>query len=69
MKKLTIFEFIRDPRDVGRILSRRVLRVVNVHPSFIGIGDSEKDVNAINRAEFKRLADSLETSNDGFFID
>lgn len=65
MKKLTIFEFIRDPKDIGRILSRRILRVVSVHPSFIGIGEKE----AINRAEFKRLADSLETSNDGFFVD
>ena len=64
MKKLTIFRFIRDPKNFDNIIGKRALRMINVHESFIGIGDQ----GVINKSEFKKLADSLETYNDGFTI-
>lgn len=64
MKKMTIFKFIRDQRNYGRILGKETLRVINVHESFIGIGEH----GAINKAEFRKLADALEPHNDGISL-
>lgn len=64
MKKITIFKFIRDNRNYGRILGRETLRVVNVHDSFTGIGEKGQ----INKAEFRKLADCLEPFNDGISL-
>ncbi len=64
MKRLTIFKLIRDPRDNDKVLDKQVIRIVNVHPSFVGIGER----GVINKSEFKKLADSLELSNDGFYV-
>lgn len=60
MKKMTIFKFLRDPCNYGKILGKDTLRVINVHETFIGIGDKGQ----VNKAEFKKLADSLEPTND-----
>lgn len=64
MKKVLIFSFIRDSEDYSKILGKRILRAVTIHPSFVGNGDK----GAINRAEFKKLADDLEPYNEGFTI-
>lgn len=64
MNTITIFRYIRDPRDHSKIKGRLALRVVNVHPSFVGFGDK----GAINKAEFKKLADDLEPTNDGISL-
>lgn len=64
MKKMTIFRFIRDPRNFGKILGKDTLRVINVHESFVGIGPK----GDINKAEFRKLADSLEPHNDGISL-
>lgn len=64
MKKVIIFSFIRDSKDHSKILGKRLLRAINVYPSFVGNGDK----GAINRAEFKKLADDLEPYNEGFTI-
>ena len=64
MKKLTIFNYIRDDNNANRILGKNIIRVVSVHESFIGIGDKGQ----INKAEFQRLADSLDPHNEGINI-
>lgn len=64
--KLTIFQFIRNSKDNDRIMGKQTLRVTNVHDSFIGIGERDREVN---RAEFRKLADVLEPYNEGFLID
>ncbi len=64
MKKLTIFNYIRDDNNANKILGKNSLRVVSVHESFIGIGDKGQ----INKAEFQRLADALEPHNEGINI-
>ena len=64
MKKMTIFRFLRDPKNYGRILGKDTLRVINVHESFTGIGDKGQ----INKAEFRKLADCLEPYNDGISL-
>lgn len=64
MKKVIIFSFIRDPRDNSKIIGKKILRAITVHPSFIGNGNK----GAINKAEFKRLADDLEPYNEGYTI-
>lgn len=64
MKKMTIFRYIRSKREYDKIIGRETLRVVNVHPSFIGIGKDEE----VNRAEFRKLADILEPTNEGINI-
>lgn len=62
MKQMMIFNFVKD-RD-GRITGKRVVRVIKVDSSFVGIGNK----GVINSSEFKRLADALEPSNDGFTV-
>lgn len=64
MKQLIIFRYIRDPKNHSKILGKDTLRVVNVHDSFVGIGER----GVINNAEFKRLADDLEPYNEGISI-
>lgn len=64
MKKMTIFRFIRDPRNFGKILGKETLRVVNTHESFTGVGEN----GTINKEEFKKLADVLEPYNEGINI-
>jgi len=64
MKKMTIFRFIRDPRNFGKILGKDTLRVINIHESFTGIGEKGQ----INKAEFRKLADDLEPFNDGISL-
>ena len=64
MKQLTIFSYIRDPRRADKIVGRNVLRVVNVHETFVGIGDKGQ----IIKSEFKKLADALEPYNEGIHI-
>jgi hypothetical protein len=61
MKQVTIFQFIRNPRDYSKITGKRVLRIINVHPSFVGIGTDDN----INKSEFRKLANDLEPTNDG----
>ena len=61
MTKVTIFKYIRSPHDHSKITGKETLRVINVHDSFIGIGKH----GSINMAEFKELADDLESHNDG----
>lgn len=62
--KVTIYRFVRDPNSFGRVLGKDTLRVINVHPTFEGIGSDGEP----NRAEFKKLADALEPGNDGFIL-
>jgi len=64
MKKITIFKFLRDSKNFGRILGKETLRVINVHESFVGIGSKGE----INKAEFRKLADALEPTNEGINI-
>jgi hypothetical protein len=64
MKRLTIFRLVRDPRDNDKILRKQTLRIITVHPVFVGIGEK----GTVNKAEFKKLADALEPSNDGFSV-
>lgn len=64
MKQLTVFRLVRDPRNNDKVLGKQTLRIINVHPVFVGIGEK----GAVNKAEFKKLADALEPSNDGFSI-
>jgi hypothetical protein len=64
VKQLTIFRLVRDPRNNDIVKGKRTLRVINVHPTFVGIGTK----GAIDKSEFKRLADALEPSNDGFSV-
>jgi hypothetical protein len=64
MKQVTIFQVIRDTNDHSKIIGKQALRIVNVHPTFEGIGEK----GAINKAEFKKLADVLEPHNDGYDI-
>lgn len=64
MKQVSIFQFLRDPTNHSRTIGKKVLRVINVHESFVGIGEK----GAINKAEFKKLADALEPYNDGITI-
>jgi hypothetical protein len=64
MKKMTIFRFIRDPKNFGKILGKETLRVINTHESFVGIGAKGE----VNKAEFRKLADALEPFNDGISL-
>lgn len=64
MKRLSIFRLIRDPKNNDNILGKQLLRVIQVWPTFVGIGQ----YGVINKSEFKKLADSLEPSNDGFDV-
>ena len=64
MKKMTIFRFIRDFKNFGKILGKETLRVINTHESFTGIGAKGE----VNKAEFKKLADALEPFNDGISL-
>lgn len=61
MKQVTIFKLLRDPNDHSKVVGKQALRIVNVHHSFEGIGQK----GAINKEEFKKLADVLEPGNDG----
>lgn len=62
--KLTVFSYIRNPNAHHKVIGKNTLRVINVHPSFCGI-TSKGDVL---QEEFKKLADALEPSNEGFTI-
>lgn len=62
MRKLSIFRLMRDPKDNDKVLGKRVLRIVTVGDTFVGV----KEKGAIDKSEFKKLADVLEPSNDGF---
>jgi hypothetical protein len=62
--KVTIYRLVRDPKAHHRVLGKDTLRVVNVHPTFEGIGEHGEH----NRAAFKALSDSLEPGNDGFTL-
>jgi hypothetical protein len=64
MKKMTIFRLIKDSKIFNKIIGREVLRVINVGPTFIGIGEKGE----INHSEFKKLADYLEPKNEGYSI-
>ena len=64
MKKLTIFNYIRDKNNANKILGKNIIRVLSVHGSFIGIGNKDQ----INKAEFQRLADYLDPHNEGINI-
>lgn len=64
MRKLTVFKLVRDPNNNDKVLGKRTLRQVSVHDSFIGI----KEKGVIDKSEFKKLADILEPSNDGFHV-
>lgn len=61
MKKVSIFRFIRDHNNFGKIIGKEVLRVINVSETFIGIGERGQ----INKEEFRKLANALEPYNDG----
>ena len=61
---MTIFKFIRDQRNYGKIIGKETLRVVNVHDVFVGFGEHGQ----INKAEFRKLADALEPFNDGISL-
>lgn len=63
-KKMTIFRFIRDSNNYGKIIGKLTLRVINVSPSFEGFGEKGQ----INKAKFKELANALEPFNDGISI-
>lgn len=63
-KKMTIFRFIRDNNNFGKIVGKLTLRVINVHPSFKGFGERGQ----INKAKFKELANALEPFNDGISL-
>lgn len=62
MKQVTIFKLLRDPNDHAKITGKQALRIINVHDTFEGIGEK----GAVNKAEFKKLADVLEPYNDGY---
>jgi hypothetical protein len=64
MKKMTIFRFVRNPKNYGEILGKETLRVINVHDSFVGIGEKGQ----VNKSEFRKLADCLEPYNDGISL-
>ena len=64
MKQLTIFRLVRDPNNNDKVLGRMTLRIINVSSTFVGIGER----GVVNKAEFKKLADALEPSNDGFSV-
>lgn len=64
MKTITIFNYIRDNKDFNRILEKRIIRVVNVHSSFQGIGTKGE----IYRAEFAKLVQDLEPGSDNFSV-
>lgn len=61
MKHVTIYKYLRDKNDHSKIIGKIALRIINVHPTFEGIGER----GAINKAEFKKLAEALEPSCDG----
>ena len=61
MKHVTIFKYLRDKNDHSKIIGKIALRIINVHPTFECIGEK----GAINKAEFKKLAEVLEPSCDG----
>lgn len=64
MKKMTIFRLLRDPKAQHKVVGKETLRVINVTDSFVGIGEKGQ----INKAEFQKLADTLEPYNEGITI-
>lgn len=64
MRKMTIFQVIRDENNHAKIVGRKTLRSVNLHPSFEGFGEK----GAINKDACKKLADDLEPYNEGWEI-
>lgn len=62
--KMTIYRLIRDPKNYHKVTGKETLRVINVHSTFIGIGQD----GVINKSEFQKLADNLEPKNEGFSI-
>lgn len=64
MKKMTIFKYIRDNNNFGKIVGKLTLRVINVSPNFEGFGERGQ----INKAKFRELANALEPFNDGISL-
>ena len=64
MKKMTIFRFIRDNNNFGKVVGKLALRVINVHERFEGFGERGQ----INKAKFRELANALEPFNDGISL-
>lgn len=64
MRKLTIFNYIRDKYNHDRITGTNTLRIINVTGNFVGIGSKGE----INRAEFSKLAKDLEPAMEDFHI-
>lgn len=64
MRQATIYKHIKDPKDHAKIIGKKTLRVVNVHDTFLGIGER----GTINKAEFKKLAEDLEPFSDGVSV-
>ena len=62
--KMTIYRLLRDPNNFSKIKGKETLRVINVHSSFVGIGDKDE----VNKAEFQKLADALEPNTEGYTL-
>lgn len=61
---MTIYRLLRAPNNFSKIIGKETLRVINVHDSFVGIGNKGE----VNKTEFQKLADALEPSNEGFTL-
>lgn len=61
---MTIFKYIRDNSNFGKIKGKLTLRVVNVSETFEGIGARGE----VNKSAFRKLADDLESHNDGISL-
>ena len=61
---MTIFRFIRDNNNYGKIVGKLTLRVINVSERFEGFGEKGQ----INKAKFRDLANALEPFNDGISL-
>lgn len=64
MRKMIIFHVIRDENNYTKIIGKKTLRSVNLHPSFEGFGEK----GTINQEACGKLAEALEPSSDGWEI-
>lgn len=64
-KRVTIYKNIVERDSFGNIkkVGKKILRIINVHPSYEGIGKDE-----INPGEFYNLSKDLEPKSDGYDV-